>query len=138
MGLAHSNNAPHACYKTDLRPLGQGPPGKIPCMPDAAPDDVAARRSWSRPRSPTGRRPPSPHVPLHPRFSHCQYIQRCLHRQCKLHLCLLLIASVCTHLCSRRVPQPLCHRQEPPVSTTFLSSSLPHPRAAIVRSKLAT
>jgi hypothetical protein len=41
-------------------------------------------------------------------------------------------------LCSHRVPLPLRHRWEPPVSTTFPSPSLPRPRAIAVWPELAS
>jgi hypothetical protein len=39
MGTAHSNSAPHACYKIGARPLGQGPPQTVvvPTVSDRPP-----------------------------------------------------------------------------------------------------
>jgi hypothetical protein len=95
----------------------------------------ALSKPWSRPRSPTGRRPPST----------CGFSTVNLPCAASIIKAKFTFAFSSSHftlrprLCSRRVPLPLRHWREPPVSTTFPSPSLPRPRAAAAaRSELTS
>jgi hypothetical protein len=100
----------------------------------------ALSRPWSRPRSPTGRRPPShPHAPAPTVLAPSIYPAPPPSSKQSSPLPSPHRISLCARLCSCRVPLPLRHWREPLVSTTFPSPSLPRPRAAAAaRSELTS